>query len=157
MALIHERLSGQERIGGIDMKLYLQDITNFLISSYEVAQNRIQFQIECNDLFLGIEQAIPCGLIANEVITNSLKHAFPNHAEGKVSIEFSRNGKTCQLKIADNGVGMKSNVGDEESGSLGLRLVRLLIDQLRGTLDFDGNRGTSFLIRFESTVEKIPV
>lgn len=152
MALIHERLYGRGSISQIDMTLYIHDISSFLISSYSVESDRVKLNIHCQNVFLGIDQAIPCGLIVNEVITNSLKHAFPGKSEGKISIEFSCNDRIYDLKIHDNGIGIKQDkYRSGEAGSLGLRLIELLVDQLGGTVHVESNGGTKFLIQFKST------
>jgi len=104
---------------------------------------------EVKDVFLDINKAVPCGLIINELISNSIKHGFPEGREGEIRVKIHRieNGK-YKLIVRDNGVGIPKEVDILKPKTLGLTLITLLVDQLSGSLELDGKDGTSFEITF---------
>jgi two-component sensor histidine kinase len=149
MALIHERLYGKEDLREIDMNLYIHDISSFLSSSYGIKPDKIEIRILCEKVFLGINKAIPCGLIVNEIITNAFKHGFVGREKGAISIHFSGNGKHYELAIEDDGIGIpKEGEVPDEAQSLGLRLIKLLAEQLGATIQVESQTGTKFMLRF---------
>jgi two-component sensor histidine kinase len=99
---------------------------------------------------LGMDRAIPCGLLINEVVANSLKHAFPDHREGEIRVDFRPvNGDSFELTISDDGIGMPEEIDFDAADSMGLMLVKILaVDQLDGTVDLDRDGGTAFRVRF---------
>ena len=163
MALIHEQLYQYPTLDRIEFSEYLKSLVNNLLQSSGCPEDRIQVQFEVQSITLNIETSIPCGLIVNELVSNSLKYAFPqNQSEnnlGKIRIIFYADkaesiideGKSAQLllAIADNGVGMPEDFDLETTETLGLRLVRMLVRQLDGTLLVNSSRnGTNFQIKF---------
>jgi two-component sensor histidine kinase len=137
----------------IDCSEYLGALVPELLSFYEIG-NRITTRIAAGSLHLGIDQAIPCGLIVNELLTNCLKHGFPDGRTGTVSIRFRRlpDGRR-ELSVADDGVGMLEKQGWDSPGSLGLRLVRDLARQLEGEISLETNGGTRVRVAFEEPRE----
>jgi two-component sensor histidine kinase len=149
MAMIHEKLYKSEDLARINFADYLRSLTMDLSRSYRAGSDRIQLKIDAQDAFLGIDKAIPCGLITNELVSNSLKHAFPGDTKGEIHIELFRddNGE-FRLNVSDNGIGFPEGVDFRNTESLGLQLVNTLIEQLNGTIELDRSCGTAFKIIF---------
>jgi PAS domain S-box-containing protein len=149
MALVHEWLYQSPDLARIDFAEYVRSLANHLFQSYGVNANVIQLKINVDDVSLGVNTAIPCGLIINELVSNSLKHAFSDGREGEICIEVrvDRDGKHT-LMVSDNGVGFPEDLDFRDAGSLGLQLVNTLVDQLEGTIELDRSGGTAFKIMF---------
>ena len=153
MALIHQNLYQSKDLAKIDFVQYVRTLTKGLFESYGVNPERIALVIEGKNVFLGIDQAIPCGLIINELFSNALKHAFPEERQEKgiVKVNLSRkeNGE-IQLIVSDNGIGMPKDVNFVKTESLGLHLVTLMAEkQLHGKISMRSQQGTKFEIRFK--------
>ena len=111
--------------------------------------DRIKLNAKVTDVFLDINKAIPCGLIINELVSNSLKHAFPQDKKGNIRIQLNKgNNGNVRLVVSDDGIGFSENVDFQHPDSLGLQLVNDLVDQLGGTLELDASEGTSYQISF---------
>jgi two-component sensor histidine kinase len=151
MSLIHEKLYKSKDMSNVDFKEYIIDLVNGLFLSYGVNRSVITSRIDIENVFLGLDFAIPCGLIINELITNSLKYAFPDGRKGEIKIAFSKiNENIYELFVGDNGVGIPENIDVGNTESLGLRLVSMLVnDQLEGGMDLKRNKGTKFRIIFK--------
>jgi two-component sensor histidine kinase/methyl-accepting chemotaxis protein len=154
IALVHERLYQSKDLGKIDFKEYVTRLTDDLFRSYAVNQTLIRRTIMINNIFISIDTAVPCGLIINEIISNSLKYAFPDAEElnkdCQITIEYDRNDKNeSLLNISDNGIGLPEGIDLKKTKSLGLQLVDTLIDQLEGTLEIDLSSGTKFKFKFK--------
>ncbi|WP_206756845.1 PAS domain S-box protein, partial [Planktothrix sp. FACHB-1355] len=148
MALVHEKLYRSQDLSEIDLEEYVQSLAASLFSSYGVSGN-IVIESKINQFFLDIDTAIPCGLILNELISNSLKYAFPGNAQGKIEVEFYvEENKNNVLIFKDNGIGLPADFDIETATSLGLKLVKRLVSQLDGTIDIDTSNGTQFRIAF---------
>ena len=149
MALIHERLYRSENLGAIDFGVYIQDLVAHLVRSYRSHLGRIDLRIQAEGVFLGVNAAVPCGLITNELISNALKHAFPNDTRGEIRVELERgdNGQVSMV-IGDDGVGFPDNVDFRNTESLGMQLVTTLINQLDGSIELHTEAGTEFRIIF---------
>ncbi|HOT45150.1 MAG TPA: PAS domain S-box protein [Spirochaetota bacterium] len=150
MALVHEKLYRSEDIAKIDFTSYLKTIAEELHGSYTTTLNSPQLNIEADDIHLGIDHAIPCGLIVNELITNALKYAFPDGGEGNaITISLRRSGTDdITLMVTDNGIGIPDTIDIENTTSLGLQLVNVLIKQIHGTSTVSRTGGTSWTITF---------
>jgi PAS domain S-box-containing protein len=148
MAMIHENLYQSNDLAKINFSDYIQNLTNNLVRCYKV-NNNIHFNSNIKDFLLKIDTAISCGLIINELISNSIKHAFLDREHGEISVEFLmlENGR-FSLKVSDNGVGITKNLASLHTESLGLNLVWRLVEQLEGDIDFKTGFGTSFTITF---------
>ena len=151
MALIHEHLYQSEDLAQIDFAQYIQELVYSLFSSYEPSVSGITLKLDIDATFLDIDTAIPCGLILNELVSNSLKHAFPDGRSGEICIGLHLDQeKQLTLWIRDNGVGFPKGVDFRKTESLGLQLVCTLTTQLKGTITLDSSRGTAFQITFKA-------
>jgi PAS domain S-box-containing protein len=149
MALVHERLYQSQDLARVDFAEYVRGLANYLFRSYGVNTNVIRLKINSDDVFLGVDTAIPCGLIINELVSNSLKYAFPDGREGEIHIELRvDDGGQFTLMISDNGVGFPKDLDFRDTGSLGLQLVNTLVGQLEGTIELDRSSGTALRIAF---------
>ncbi|MCH7571018.1 MAG: GAF domain-containing protein [Deltaproteobacteria bacterium] len=155
MALIHEQLYQSEDLARIPFGVYIRKLTNDLYRTYQVDSDHVTVNITAGDLLVGIDTAIPCGLIINELVSNSLKHAFPAGAPGEIVIclEVDKEGNFV-LTVSDNGVGIPDGLDLRNAESLGMQLVSSLVDQLGASLEIDGSRGTRFTIKFMHTMEE---
>jgi len=150
MALVHEKLYQSEDIGKIDFTSYITTITEDLISNNSIHHGRPRLRIEAEIIHLGLDQAIPCGLIVNELITNTLKYAFPDStADAEILISLRQeNDGTVTLMIRDNGVGMAETPDPKGISTLGLQLVHVLVEQIGGRYRIDREGGTAWTITF---------
>jgi PAS domain S-box-containing protein len=151
MSLVHERLYQSKDLSQIDFKEYIKDIARGLFQSYGASKGNISLIMDINNISFNINSAIPCGLIINELITNSLKHAFSDGREGEIKIAIhSANGNSIELVVGDNGVGIPENIDFKRTKSLGLHLVTMLAEnQLHGEINLDRSKGTEFRIKFK--------
>jgi two-component sensor histidine kinase len=142
-------LYSNERIGEVNLAEYIKDLTTMVIASLESADIRIRTRFNLSPVFVSIQQAVPCGLIVNELVTNVFKYAYPNQSGGEVylGIEPTSDGRVS-LTVSDNGIGMPKGLEWQRSDSLGLRIIRILTKQLGGTIELDAEQGVSFLLRF---------
>ncbi len=149
MALIHEKLYRSEDFTRINFNEYIKELVSELLHSYK-ASDRITLHVDTDSVALDVDSAVPCGLIINELVTNSIKYAFPNNKPGEISISLHRNNEgEVELVVSDNGIGIPDTVDIRKTDSLGLRLVTLLAEnQLGGRIDLNTNNGTEFKIRF---------
>ncbi len=152
MSYIHESLYQNKNFSHVDMVRYIDGLCGNLAMSYSL-NGRIRLATDLQPLLLDIDKAIPCGLVLNELISNALKHAFPDGREGRISIAMHEEGKTVVIRLADDGVGFPEGRDEEERG-LGLELVQLLMEQLDGKAVRERAsplKGTAYLITFERT------
>ena len=149
MALIHEQLYQSADLMRIDFGKYINDLVYSLFNAYESHSYGIISTIEVDEIPLNVDAAIPCGLILNELVSNCLKHAFPSRHHGEIHITL-RPEKDGQLTliVRDDGTGFPDNLDFRETESLGLQLVCILTDQLKGSITLNRNRGTVFQITF---------
>lgn len=149
MALIHEKLYRSDNLARINIADYLRELAEGLFRVQNTSPPEIYLAIETENVLLNIEKAVPCGLIVNELISNALKHAFPNGRNGEVQIKLvaNQNGRV-ELLIADNGIGFSAKPDMAAGTTLGLYLVELLVNQLEGTIDLEYQGGTRFKINF---------
>ena len=149
MALVHEKLYQSEDLARIDFAEYTRSLLNYLWRAYGVAAAAVRLRFELEPLALPVDIAVPCGLILNELAGNALKHAFPGHSEGEVTVSLCGSVEgTVRLSLRDNGIGLPSEPDWRQSGSLGLRLVQMLAKQLRATVELNRDGGTEFQIIF---------
>jgi two-component sensor histidine kinase len=151
MAMIHEKLYQSEGIHKIDLKDYIHDLAHEVVASFgETRRGRITLTTDIHDIALGMDTAIPCGLILIELVSNSLKYAFPENRVGEIRIVFHSLGSAgFELTVADNGIGLPEDMDIHEQKSLGLRLVSDLAKyQLEGEMDVEGETGTTVRVQF---------
>jgi PAS domain S-box-containing protein len=149
MALIHERLYQSSDLSRIEFSQYLRNLANHLFRSYQIDPDRIHVTIDADEIYLSINTAIPCALIVNELISNALKHGFPEERWGNVNVAFRRNdGNGCLLQVKDDGVGFPAGLDFHKTESLGMQIVVTLVNQIEGTIRLEREKGTSFQISF---------
>jgi PAS domain S-box-containing protein len=150
MALVHEKLYQSHNLAEIDFGDYVRVLVMQLFRSYGVPQDSVQMVITADTVALGVDLAIPCGIIVNELVTNALKYAFPDGRDGKVEVELrSIPPGMIRLAIRDNGVGLPQDMEFHTAGSLGLTLVRMLTDQVQGELTLPRTLvGAEFVLTF---------
>jgi PAS domain S-box-containing protein len=148
MALVHEKLYQSEGLAEIDFTKYIKNLVRELFRSYGVNKTIIDLNIDAEKIFLDIDTAIPCGLIINELVSNSLKYAFDGR-KGEIYINLYSFEDKISLIMGDNGKGLPDNFDLENAETLGLRLVKTLVDQLNGTLELIINEGVEFKIIFK--------
>jgi PAS domain S-box-containing protein len=164
MALIHEKLYQTADLKEIDFGDYIQKLSLELFNTYSDKSRNIELDFEVENHLLDINTSIPLGLIVNELISNSLKHAFPvteshgpangtfaspHHEDGQIVVKFVKEDENYIFEVSDNGIGLSDDFNIEDNDSLGLSLVISLVDQIHGELDYDGRDGTRFTIKFK--------
>ena len=149
MALVHQKLYQSADFSEINFTEYLRQLSGYLVNSFKINPEIVDIEISTEKLELGIDHAVPCGLIVNELVSNSLKYAFPNGKKGHIKIDLKK-GKEgmIMLTISDDGVGFPKGVDYRETQSLGLQLVNTLVGQIDGTISMENHAGTTFLITF---------
>lgn len=155
MSLLHEKLYQATDLSHIDFNDYAKDLVSSLMRSYETSLGKIAIEIESDHVFLDINQAVPCGLIVNELIINAVKYAFPTDTEGVIKIQMTKDADgNYMLRVRDNGIGLPQGFEWSKTKTLGLRLVNALVLQLHGILTVEEvSQGTSFKITFASPNE----
>jgi len=150
MAYIHESLYQNKTFSSVNFNDYLTQLISNVIHSYSVSPDKMKLIINCEKTILNLDTSIPLGLIINELVTNSIKHAFPATSRGKISINLRTQNKFVFLTVEDNGIGISSEISPEKSGTLGLQLVYTLIDQIDGKVSFESLQphGTKVIISF---------
>lgn len=149
MALIHAQLYQSQKLSCVDFNHYAAELLTHLLKMYGTRSSRIQIVKNIDDVELDIDSAIYCGMIINELVSNILKHAFSDGRPGQIRIIIQKEfDGTVTLSVADNGVGLPENFDIHHNKSLGLILIRSLIDQLDGTFEIDGKNGTAITINF---------
>jgi two-component sensor histidine kinase len=147
MAHVHERMCRAEDISRIDLSEIVTFLGTSLFKSYKVDPHHIRLNVEMKDLQITIDSAIPISLIINELVSNSIKHAFPKGTPGEITIAGCREADTLVLSIRDTGIGIPKDIDWMRSKqSLGHRLVVSLVEQLNGTIELDRTTGTAFNI-----------
>ncbi|MFY1112231.1 MAG: histidine kinase dimerization/phosphoacceptor domain -containing protein [Methanosarcinaceae archaeon] len=178
MALVHEKLYQSEDMVSVDFADYIRNLTDYLFQSYSVGVSEVSLKLDVDNIFLGMDTAIPLGIIINELVSNSLKHAFAGRNCGEISISLKRD--ECEsldkasgtrgeqqageaeecflLTVRDSGVGFPEAIDFRDTESLGLQLVVNLVDQIEGVVELDTSReGTEFKIRFGELKYRIKV
>ncbi|MCX7974300.1 MAG: GAF domain-containing protein [Candidatus Aminicenantes bacterium] len=149
MALVHEQLYQSANLSQINFSSYLTHLSSHLFQSCGVSTHQVQLHLQTEELFLEVNIAIPLGMIFNELLTNSLKHAFPGERKGEIKVILRRlDHHRGLLEVADNGVGLPEGFKLEESESLGLQIVHTLSNQIRAEIQIDQSNGTAFRIIF---------
>jgi PAS domain S-box-containing protein len=166
MSLVHETLYQSQTLARVNLSTYIKNLTGNVMQTHGMSIN-ILMRVEAEEILVGLDAAIPCGLIINELVTNALKYAFPHRIEngarrtpsGEIVVAVRMNGAGITLAVSDNGVGLPEGFDWTKARSLGLRLVNILAkNQLRGTITVDRSHGTSFAITFnERQIEKSKV
>ena len=149
MSLIHELMYGSGNFAAINFKDYVEHLTRYLFRTYSTS-DRIKLNLDLENHNLDLESIIPCGLIINEVLTNSFKYAFPSEMDGNINISFGKVNDEYRLEISDDGVGVENKIDFENVNSLGLRLINLFTKQLKGSMEIIQHRnGLKFVFKFK--------
>jgi PAS domain S-box-containing protein len=148
MALIHTKLYESRDLSNVDFGGFVTDLTRILSHSFGAAARGVVFQVEAGTITLGVDTVIPCSLIINELVTNSMRHAFAPGHTGLIAISMQANGGEYVLRVTDDGPGLPSGLDIYEMRSLGLRLVTMLTEQLCGTVTLEPGPGACFVVRF---------
>lgn len=148
MSYVHESLYQNKNFSFIDLSDYVLGLTRNLMHSY-VNGRQITLSTKLGHVELDLDQAVPCGLLLNEMITNSLKYAFPEGKEGELNIEVGEEDGKVILKVGDNGIGLPKGLGLDRVSTLGLQLVNTLVDQLDGSIELEPKSGTNYLVTFD--------
>lgn len=157
MAMIHERLYSDEDIDHLDFRQYVQALARELFNVYFVNSNLVRLRLELEPVSLELNQAIPCGLILNELLANCLKHAFPDTRPGEILVALGCQDDRITLRVADNGVGLPPGLDWRKTQSLGLRIVNILARQLMGTVHQEALAGADFSLIFQNAASRSPI
>jgi two-component sensor histidine kinase len=147
MSMVHQKLYQEKSLSSIEMKTYFEELASYVVNVFD-AGNRIEVFFEMNSLELDVDTAIPIGLIVNELVTNSLKYAFPNNQKGIIKIGLKKEGSQLFLKVSDNGIG-KSDKEEYIGTGFGTKLIQLLTRQLEGKMKLDIENGTMLSFEFQ--------
>lgn len=148
MAIVHEKLYKSDHMSKIDFGEYIEDLVSSLFYNYNINPEKIKLSTNIENIFFDVDTCIPCGLIVNELLTNSVKHAFPDDMSGEIRIDMQYNEGIYTLYMGDDGVGFPSTIDYKNTDTLGLQLVTNLVNQLDGSLEILNNTGTTFIIKF---------
>jgi two-component sensor histidine kinase len=151
MALVHQKLYESSNLSRINLKEYLHDLVQVLVDSYRVSNPAISTRFDLQDAYVLIDTAIPCGLIVNELVANSLKHAFSTGEYGEILVEVhaSEQGEIT-LALADNGKGVPDGFDFRRDGHMGLQTIHILGEnQLQGRVEFEAHKGVKCTVRFQ--------
>lgn len=150
IALMHEKLCGSKALARIDFATYIRNLSTRLFEVFEADPDQVKLRINVDPVFLDVKTATACGLITSELVSNSLKYAFPGERKGQVTIDFHReDDKKFILVIQDNGIGLPENVDFRSAKSLGFEIVNDLVSKLNGQIKLIKKGGTKFKITFK--------
>lgn len=153
MALVHEKLYQSDDLARIDFGEYIKSLATELGNSYGLDSRHVDLKIDVEDILLGVDTAIPCCVIVNELVANSLKHAFPAGQQGEIAISFRHVDGEYTMIFKDDGIGLPEDLEIGDPSSLGLAIVNSLTGQLGGTINLGRNGGTEITITFPTNIE----
>jgi len=153
IALVHEKLYRSKDLSQVDIQDHFQTMGEYLLASFGIEPGRIALDIHAEGVFLPIDRAVPLSLITNELLTNSLKHAFPDERNGKVHISLVQENGTLRYLFHDDGVGFPPGLDFKNTESLGMQLVNGLVGQILGSITMQQEEGTGFEIVFSRAVD----
>ncbi|HAA27382.1 MAG TPA: hypothetical protein DCE56_06485 [Cyanobacteria bacterium UBA8553] len=153
MALVHEKLYQHRNFARINFAEYIESLTQDLFYAYRVKASHVTRELDIEEITLNIDTTIPCALIINELVSNALKYAFPDNQEGTISVALhTEESQQLTLTVKDSGKGLPKDFDFNTTKSLGLQLVKVLTNQLQGTLEIDSKSGTEFRISFSELI-----
>jgi two-component sensor histidine kinase len=149
MALVHELLYQTGDLARVELARYLKALATQMFQAYRIDPERIHLVIQADEVYLDINTAIPCGLLCHELLSNCLKHAFPEHRSGRVTVTLQAvPAGHLTMTVHDTGIGFPADVDFRHTDSLGLQLVCTLTEQLQGTIALERHGGTRFTLTF---------
>jgi PAS domain S-box-containing protein len=148
MALVHEKFYQAEELTEIDFGEYVSKLCQYLYQSYGDKTDRIQLKVTGDHVGLDMDTAMPCGLLVNEIVSNSYKYAFPGNSTGTISIDLKKEDKKVTIRMSDSGVGLPESFDIDRSESLGMQLIQALTSQLDGEVKVSREKGTTFEVTF---------
>jgi two-component sensor histidine kinase/AmiR/NasT family two-component response regulator len=154
MTLIHELLYNSSDIKKISFEDYIKKLTINLLKVYIIESERVNIEVKIKDILLSVDSLIPCGMIINELVSNSLKHGFPENRKGKIVVEMIQFDNYFKLTVSDNGIGYPENKSVIKENSLGIQIIKMLSAQMGGNPEFKNANGAMFSILFKDTVYK---
>jgi two-component sensor histidine kinase len=154
MAMIHEKLYMSNDLAQINFVNYIESLVSNLFYSYNINNGHIKPLLEIDEISLNMETAIPCGLIISELVSNSLKYAFPNGKQGELLVSLKSEDNNYKLIVRDNGIGLPEDLELDNAKTLGLRLVHILTGQIDGEITINNESGTEFIITFNEVLYK---
>ena len=150
IAILHEKLYQSDDLAKIRFDDYVKILAEDLLYFYELDKSNIKMNIDVEEVSLNIETAIPCGLLIDEMVANSLKYAFPNERTGNITIELhSDDNNRFYLSVSDNGIGISGEVDPEKTDTFGMQLIKYLTKQLKATIELDKTNGTTYNLIFD--------
>jgi len=149
MALIHEKLYKSQNLSTIDFSEYVRSLVSELYNSYGANADIISIDVNAKDINLDIDLAVPFGLIVNELVSNSLKYAFPKKRRGNIKIKMSADDGNYILVVKDDGIGLPTGLDFDNTKTLGLQLVKTLVEQIEGVVEIKRDKGVGFIITFK--------
>jgi two-component sensor histidine kinase len=153
MALIHETLYRSQNFARIDYNTYIESLCVHITRSFGTGTSKARLERRMQSVKFVLDQAVPCGLIINELISNAMKHGFPDERPGRILLELKLEGQQVRLRVADDGIGLPPGLDMQKSPTLGMRLVWMLSRQLHGSVQIEAGPGTSILVTFPLQVE----
>ena len=148
MAFIHESLYQTKNFESVNFSEYVTTLSKNLVHTYSINTKKVKLILTLDELMLNLDASIPCGLIINEIISNSLKYAFPDNRDGIIFVTLRVDKNKVKIEVGDNGIGIPENVDIKNTQTLGLQLVDTLVEQLSGTVKLKRSKGTIFSIEF---------
>jgi two-component sensor histidine kinase len=153
MVLVHEMLYQSANLAEIEMKAYINDLLRYPIDAYSINDDQIKLLIHVDPISLPVDEAILCGLIINELITNAIKYAFPLGKKGQITVSLKLLDHTVKISVSDNGIGLSDSFDIDSNKTLGMRLIINLAKQLGGDLVVKNDHGACFTINFMRTIK----
>lgn len=155
IALVHEKLYQSEDLANVNFGEYVHTLAVRLFDAYSSRLPDVELKTDVDDLFLGVNKAIPCALVINELVMNSIKHGFPSGQAGEITVELKiLAGENVSLTVADNGAGLPAGFDIDTPKTLGMQIINALVGQLHGALSVDKSKGTKFIIEFQVESDK---
>ncbi|MFZ0441806.1 MAG: histidine kinase dimerization/phosphoacceptor domain -containing protein [Methanobacterium sp.] len=149
MAMIHEKLYRSGDLKNLNFTEYIENLSNDLYRTYTIDKSLVNLELDIEDIKLDVEISVPLGLILNELLTNSLKHAFPEGTGGVIKVDMHRYDGGYKLSVSDNGRGFPQDLDYRNTATLGMLIVNSLTEQIDGELSLDRSKGTKFTVKFK--------
>jgi two-component sensor histidine kinase len=148
MSMVYENLHQDGNFSGVDIDKYLRELVIYLYRAYNINTNLVKLNLNVGLLSMSVDTSITCGLLINELFSNSLKYAFPQGRSGNLNLSLVSFSKQNKLIVSDDGVGIPEKLNLDSSSTFGFLLVNTLVDQLNGTIELIRTKGTKFIIKF---------